>query len=57
MPPFTYLEVHFNFLGSLFNTNMFFLHLEEQNTKIVPSFLANIIPDPKSTLPPQNLQV
>jgi len=57
MPPFTYLEVHFNFLGSLFNTNMFFLHLEEQNTKIVPSFLANIIPDPKSTFPPQNLQV
>ena len=57
MPPFTYLEVHFSFLGSRFNTNIFFLHFEEQNTKIVPSFLANIVPDPKSTSLPQNLHV
>jgi hypothetical protein len=35
---------------------MFFLHLEEQNHKTVPSFFASIVPDPFATGLSQKLQ-
>lgn len=35
---------------------MFFLHLEEQNQKTVPSFLTSIVPEPFATGLSQKLQ-
>ncbi len=51
-----YFLVHFNFLGSRLSSNMFFLHLDEQNQKTVPSFFTSILPEPFATGLSQKLQ-
>ena len=49
IPPLTYLLVHFSFLGSRLSSSAFFLHLAEQNHKMEPLFLANMVPEPFAT--------
>ena len=56
IPPLTYFFVNYNLLGSRFRTRAFFLHLAEQNHITVPSFFANIVPDPFDTERLQKLQ-
>ena len=45
---------HFSDLGSLFNTEAFFLHFEEQYQKVAASFLMYITPVPSGIGLPQN---
>jgi len=45
---------HFRDLGSLFRTDAFFLHFEEQYQKVAPSFLMYITPVPSGISLPQN---
>jgi len=45
---------HFNLLGSLFRTEAFFLHLEEQYQKVAASFRIYITPVPSGISLPQN---
>jgi len=46
--------VHLSLRASLLKNNELFLHLLEQNQKIDPSFLTNIMPVPAGNSLPQN---
>jgi hypothetical protein len=54
LPAFGLCLAHFNDLGSLFRTEAFFLHLEEQYQKVAASFLMYITPVPSGISLPQN---
>jgi len=45
---------HFSDLGSLFNTEAFFLHFDEQYQNVAASFLMYITPVPNGIGVPQN---